>query len=52
METPQSQLIMLPGNAIQMTHEGVYQVRVMVVDGSGNIHSETHYVTVTKAEGR
>ncbi len=52
VETPQSQLIMLPGNAIQMTHEGVYQVRVMVVDGSGNIHSETHYVTVTKAEGR
>lgn len=46
VETPESQLIMLPGNSIRMTHKGTYQVRVMVVDESGNIYSETHYVTV------
>lgn len=46
VETPAHQLIMLPGNSIRMTHEGVYKIRVMVVDEVGNITNQTHYVTV------
>ena len=46
VETPAHQLIMLPGNSIRMTHEGVYKIRVMVVDEVGNINNQTHYVTV------
>lgn len=48
VETPEGQMIMLPGNSIQMTHVGVYEVRIMVVDEAGNVYSETHFVNVTK----
>lgn len=42
IETPASQMLMLPGNSLQMTHEGVYEIRVMVVDEAGNI---TNYIS-------
>lgn len=41
-ETPVGQLLMLPGNSLKMTHVGEYQIRVMVVDETGNI---LNYVT-------
>ena len=46
VETPVHQLYLLPGNSIQMTHVGVYKVRIMVVDTTGNISTETYYVEV------
>lgn len=46
VETPEGQLFMLPGNAIKMTHVGVYEVRVMVVDEAGNITNDIHHITV------
>ena len=50
VETPTSQLLMLPGNAIVVHHVGTYEIRVMVVDTAGNITSETYYVNVKNAE--
>lgn len=50
VDTPEGQMIMLPGNSIEMTHVGVYQVRIMVVDEAGNVYSETHLVNVTEEE--
>ena len=49
VETPASQLIMLPGNSIQMTHEGVYEIRIMVVDEAGNINNIVKHITVKRA---
>ena len=49
VETPASQLIMLPGNSIQMTHDGVYEIRVMVVDEAGNITNYIHHINVRRA---
>ena len=49
VETPASQLIMLPGNSIQMTHDGVYEIRVMVVDEAGNITNDIHHINVRRA---
>lgn len=49
VETPASQLIMLPGNSIQMTHEGVYEIRVMAVDEAGNITNYIHHINVRRA---
>ena len=50
VETPTSQVLMLPGNAIVVHHVGTYKIRVMVVDTAGNITSETYYVNVKNAE--
>lgn len=46
VETPLHQLILLPGNSIQVTQVGEYQIRVMVSDESGNLINETHVVNV------
>jgi hypothetical protein len=50
VESPTSQVFMLPGNAILVNHAGLYKVRVMVVDAAGNITSEIYYVNVKTAE--
>ena len=50
VETPAGQMIMLPGNSIQMTHEGEYEVRVMVVDEAGNIASCVKHINVKRAK--
>lgn len=50
VEAPTNEVFMLPGNAIVVHHVGLYEVRVMVVDGAGNITSETYYVNVKNAE--
>lgn len=48
-ETPAGQLIMLPGNALKMTHEGEYEIRIMVVDEAGNIASYVKHISVKRA---
>lgn len=48
-ETPAGQLIMLPGNSIQMAHEGVYEIRIMVVDEAGNINNLVKHITAKRA---
>lgn len=50
VETPASQLIMLPGNSIQMTHEGEYEIRIMVVDEAGNISNYVKHINVKEAD--
>ena len=50
VETPANQLIMLPGNSIRMTHEGEYEIRVMVVDEAGNIRNYIKHVNVKRAK--
>ncbi|MBE5747837.1 MAG: DUF5011 domain-containing protein [Clostridiales bacterium] len=50
VEAPTSEVFMLPGNAIVVNHVGNYKIRVMVVDGAGNITNETYYVNVKSAE--
>lgn len=49
VETPASQLIMLPGNALKMTHEGEYEIRIMVVDEAGNIANYVKHISVKRA---
>lgn len=50
VETPAHQLIMLSGNSVTVSHVGVYELRVMVVDAAGNLTSETHYVNVKEGK--
>ncbi len=50
VETPASQLLMLPGNSILMTHEGEYEIRVMIVDEAGNIGSYITHINVKRAK--
>ncbi len=48
VENPMSELILLPGNAIKVNHEGVYEFRVLVADEAGNLVHQTFTVNVTK----
>lgn len=48
VETPDSRLMMLPGNSIVVTKAGVYKFRVMVVDEAGNMTNVSFAVNVTE----